>query len=126
MPFIYFLIVPTLLFHAVIEMYHQVCFRIYKIPLVKPKEYFNFDRRLLPYLNLLEKFNCLYCSYFNNLISYAREIGARTERFWCPIKHSIARKDVHSQYNRFIDYSDGDALRKEWENIRNFDDTCRK
>lgn len=121
-PFIYGMSIFMVLFHIALELYHQVCFRLYGIPLVKAKDYFIFDRRLLPHLNWLEKFNCAYCSYYNNLIGYAREIGARTERYWCPIKHSIARKDAHSHYGKFIDYSDGEALRKEWDGLRKFED----
>ncbi len=121
MPFIYVMIIPAIIFHVMIEIYHQVCFRIYGIPLVKPSEYFVFDRRLLPYLNWFEKFNCLYCSYFNCFISYIKEIGARTERYWCPVKHSKILKDQHSHYDDFVDYSDGEALRKKWEELRKFD-----
>src|SRR3989339_342766 len=84
------------------------------------KKNFIFDRHLLPYLNWFEKFNCFYCSYFNCLISYVKEISARTERYWCPIKHSRPLKDEHSQYDKFVDYSDGEVLRKQWNRIRKF------
>jgi len=121
MPFIYMMIVPAVFLHLALEIYHQVCFRIYRIPRVNPWEYFIFDRQLLPYLNWFEKFNCFYCSYFNCLISYTKEVGARTERYWCPIKHSRKMKGRHSEYDRFIDYSDGEAFRKKWEDLRRFD-----
>lgn len=126
MPFIYVLILPTLLFHMFIEIYHQICFRIYHIPLVRSKDYFIFDRTHLPYLNWLEKFNCFYCSYFNCLIAYSREIGGRTEKFWCPIKHAIARKDPHIHYSEFVDYSNGKDFREEWENLRKFKKDTKK
>lgn len=119
-PFIYIMVIPTIIFHAVLEIYHNVCFRLYKIPIVKARDYFIFDRRHLPYLNWLEKINCAYCSYYNCLIAYAREIGGRTEQYWCPIKHSINRKDAHSHYNKFIDYSNGESLREEWNKLREF------
>jgi len=45
-----------------------------------------FDRAGLAYLNALEKLNCAYCSYGNGVIAYAREVAARTEQYWCPIK----------------------------------------
>lgn len=122
MPFIYAMIIPGVLMHVMLEIYHQVCFRIYRIPLVRASEYFIFDRHLLPYLNWLEKFNCLYCSYFNCLIAYMREISARTERYWCPIKHSKTMKDQHSQYNHFVEYSNGEALRELWDEMKNFDE----
>lgn len=34
----------------------------------------------------MEKVNCVYCSYFNGLMSYLREIAGRTEQYWCPIR----------------------------------------
>lgn len=122
MPFIYMMIIPAILLHIFAEVYHNICFRLYKIPLVKPSEHFIFDRTLLPYLNWFEKFNCFYCSYFNCLISYIREIAARTERYWCPIKHTKVIPDYHNEYDKFIDYGDGEALRKKWGEIRNFED----
>jgi hypothetical protein len=79
MPFIYGVFLPALIFHLCIEIYHQICFRLYKIPLVDSKEYFIYDRPLLSMLNPLEKINCIYCSYVNNLIRYSAEIGGRTE-----------------------------------------------
>lgn len=121
MPFIYTMIFPGVFLHIMIEIYQQVCFRIYGIPLVKAKEYFIFDRQLLPYLNWFEKFNCIYCSYFNCLIAYAREIGGRTERFWCPIKHSKVIKNPHDHYDKFIEYTDGEIFREEWKKLRKFE-----
>ncbi len=120
MPFIYVMIVPALFLHIMLEMYHQICFRLYGIPRVIASEYFIFDRRLLPYLNWFEKFNCFYCSYFNCLLAYAREVAGRTERYWCPIKHSKLMKDPHSNYEDFVDYSDGKALREKWNELRKY------
>jgi len=43
------------------------------------------DRRgTAPYLNIMEKVNCLYCGYLNGLTAYAQEIGGRREQYWCP------------------------------------------
>ncbi len=120
-PFIYGVFIPAMLMHAVIEIYQQVCFRIYGIPLVNPKDYFIYERRHLQYLNWFEKVNCYYCSYFNCLVSYLKEIGARTERYWCPLKYNIALKDKHSQYDKFIDDADDKGLKKKWEELRKFD-----
>lgn len=39
---------------------------------------------------------CAYCSYDNRLISYLKEIVARTEQYCCPIKH--ARRVLASQF----------------------------
>ncbi|MFA6106305.1 MAG: hypothetical protein WC745_01385 [Patescibacteria group bacterium] len=122
MPFIYGMIIPALFFHIGLEIYHQVCFRIYRIPRVKSQEYFIYDRQLLPYLNWFEKFNCVYCSYVNNLIRYAAEIGGRTERYWCPIKYARRMEKPHSQYPKFVDYLDAENFRKKWSELRDFSD----
>jgi len=125
-PFIYMMIIPSLFMHLCLEIYHQICFRLYGIPLVKPKDYFAFDRKGLPYLNWFERLNCFYCSYFNCLVAYLSEIAGRTERYWCPIKHARKLGSNHSQYNTFVDYSDGKALRTEWNELRKFDDYDEK
>jgi hypothetical protein len=119
-PFIYGVFVPAVIFHFFLEAYHQVAFRLYGIPRVKPGEYFVFDRALLSYLNWLEKINCLYCSYVNCLISYAQEIGGRTERFWCPIKHARKSKGTHSQYPDFVGYLDAEEFHKKRTELRDF------
>ena len=87
-------------------MYQNICFRIYGIPLVKRKDYIIFDRQLLDYLNVLQKFNCIYCSYSNGIISYGMEISARTEKYRCPIKHAKKAKGIHQWQHEFADYGD--------------------
>jgi len=120
MPFIYAMIIPAFAMHIALEIYHQICFRLWGIARVDAREYFVFDRRLLPYLNWLEKFNCFYCSYFNCLVSYLREVAGRTEKHWCPIKHSKIMKDPHGSYDDFVDYDDGEALREKWAKLRDY------
>jgi hypothetical protein len=121
-PFIYGMLIPALFFHLCLEIYHQVCFRIYDIPLVKPSDFFIYDRNLLPYLNWLEKINCFYCGYVNNLMRYGTEIGGRTERFWCPIKYSRRIEQAHSQYPKFVGYLDAGDFRGKWKKLRDFSD----
>lgn len=125
-PFIYGMFFPTVFFSICLEIYHQVCFRIYGIPLVNKKQFFVYDRQLLPYLNWLEKFNCLYCSYVNNVVRYAVEIGGRTERFWCPIKYARRVENTHSQYHKFAGYLDAENFRKRWQGLRDFSDLEEK
>ena len=119
-PFIYGMIIPAILLHIFVELYHQICFPLYKIPKVKSADYFKFDRRHLPYLNWIEKLNCAYCSYFNCLIAYVREIGARTERYWCPIKYANQLHDEHSQYELFFEYLEAEDYRKHQAELREF------
>ena len=121
-PIIYIMIIPLTSFHFFMEVYHQICFRLYRIPLVKSKKYFVYDRHLLPYLNWLEKFHCLYCSYANNLMQYSVEILGRTERYWCPIKYAKKVDTYHSQYPKFVGYLDAKDFRGKWENLKKFSD----
>ncbi|MBU1118072.1 hypothetical protein KKD37_03860 [Patescibacteria group bacterium] len=121
-PFIYGMFPPSLVFHLCLELYHQVCFRLYQIPLVNYRHYFVNDRQLLSLLNPFQKINCIYCSYVNNLIRYASEIGGRTERYWCPIKYSRRINHAHSQYSKFVDGRHSDDFYKQWGKLRDFSD----
>jgi hypothetical protein len=122
MPFIYGMIFPAIIWHIGIEIYHQICFRAYGIPLVDYQEYFIYDRQLLSWLNPWEKINCIYCSYVNNLVRYSAEIGGRTERFWCPIKYYRRINHAHSQYDKFLGGKNSREMRQHWEELRNFSD----
>ena len=108
---------------ATISLYQAVCFPIYGIPKVKRQDYIVFDRQYLRYLNLIEKINCAYCSYVNGLFAYLQEIAARTEQFWCPIKHANNIKALHSRYQNFASYGDAETYRPQIDKIRhNFKD----
>lgn len=121
-PFIYSMIIPTVLLHIFSQVYQQVCFRLYGIPTVKQNEYFVYDRKLFSLLNPLEKFNCLYCSYVNNLFRFCTEIGARTERYWCPVKY-YRRIKSHSQYDKFVkEATSRNEFEEKWEELRDFSD----
>lgn len=117
-PFIYAVFFPLLLLDGFVTLYQFVCFPIYRIPKVNRRDYLVFDRHNLAYLNLIEKINCTYCSYGAGLISYIKEIVARTEQYWCPIKHARRTRQAHSRYSRFVDFGDGISFRRERENLR--------
>lgn len=117
-PVIYSLIIPFALIDLFVTVYQAVCFPIYDIPKVKRSAYLIFDRRHLAYLNSMEKFNCLYCSYANGVIAYVREIAGRTEQYWCPIKHARRILSPHTRYNRFLDFGDAITYRDEKEHLR--------
>jgi len=121
-PVTYLMIFPALALHFSLLTYQAFVFRVLKIPFVSSKDFFFYDRQLISKLNLFEKINCYYCSYYNNLLSYAVEIAGRTERFWCPIKyeHRLFRK--HSQYLKFMNSHDGKILRTKWETLRKFNE----
>ncbi len=103
-PFIYGMIIPTLFLDIFLTIYQWTAFSLYRIPFVKRSEFIIYDRRFLDYLNLVQKINCLYCSYVNGVFAYAVEIGARTERYWCPIKAAHKPRFSHGWYHDFADY----------------------
>ena len=105
-PFIYSMIIPFVFLDLTITIYQAVCFRLYRIPKVDRKKFIAIDRYNLEYLNGMEKLNCVYCGYVNGLIAYMREIVARTEQYWCPIKHARKILDPHRRYARFADFGD--------------------
>lgn len=118
-PFIYAVFIPMLLLDIFATLYQVICFPIYGIPRIRRRDYMIHDRNSLGYLNLLEKFNCLYCSYADGLASYLREIVGRTEQYWCPIKHARKVLATHSRYRHFVEFGDAEGYRKNLENIRN-------
>jgi len=111
-PIIYAMVIPIALLDLGMTIYQQICFRIYGIPLVKRGEYIVIDRHMLAYLNAIEKLNCVYCGYGNGVMAYGREITARTEQFWCPIKHAMRARGAHARTAKFLEYGDAEA----WEN----------
>lgn len=103
-PFIYSMIIPFLVLDAFLTVYQAVCFRLYDIARVRRSAYIVIDRHQLRYLNSMEKLNCVYCGYVNGLIGYTREIAARTEQYWCPIKHAHKVRGTHDRYKHFLEY----------------------
>ncbi len=128
-PFIYMMIMPAVLLDICLWIYQQTAFRLYKIPQVHRTDYIVYDRQHLEYLNILEKMNCIYCSYFNGLLGYAVEIAGRTEAYWCPIKHAKKNKTWHSWQKEFADYGDAKWFRKEYTHndcINKMHRSCKK
>ena len=125
-PFIYACILPALAMDIVASVYQAICFRVYGIPRVKRDDYIVIDRDSLEYLNAMEKLNCVYCGYFNGLIAYVQEIAARTEQYWCPIKHARKMAAIHSRYYKFIAYGDSENYQGRLEELRaDFEDLRR-
>jgi len=117
-PLIWFMLIPALFLDLSVTAFQVICFRVYGIPRVKRKRYIVIDRQALAYLNLIEKLNCMYCGYFNGLIAYVREVAARTEQYWCPIKHARRMAAMHSRYGKFLEYGDADGYREHLEEVR--------
>lgn len=118
MPFIYPLIVPMVLLDVSVSLYQWVCFSLYRIPRVRRRDHFVFDRTHLAYLNPLEKLNCAYCSYGNGLVSFVREVVGRTEQYWCPIKHARRILQAHPHYHGFSPYGDAEHYQADLARLR--------
>jgi len=117
-PLIYGMVIPLIMLDLCVSFYQWACFPIYGIGKVRRRDYLVFDRRHLGYLNFIEKFHCTYCEYGNGLMGYMAEILARTEEYFCPIKHAHKILGTHARYNRFLDYGEADAYESKLEEFR--------
>ena len=126
-PVIWSALVPAVLLDVVVWAYQLVCFPIYGIPRVRRSDYVVIDRHALRYLNLIEKLNCMYCGYFNGVMAFVREVAARTEQYWCPIRHARPLRSVHGRYKKFFAYGDAEGYRANLAKVRGqFDDVPEK
>jgi len=117
-PVIYLGVVPFFVLDLFLFLFQAICFPVYHIPKAKRSDYVVFDRGDLPYLNAIEKLNCLYCGYANGIAAYFAEIAARTEQHWCPIKHARRIKAAHNRYPSFFEYGDAESYRLGLERLR--------
>jgi hypothetical protein len=117
-PIIYGMILPLLMLDLCVSFYQFTCFPIYGVTKVRRSDYIVFDRQHLDYLNFIEKFHCTYCAYGSGLMGYMAEILARTEQYFCPIKHAHKILGTHSHYNRFLDYGDAADYEARLEEFR--------
>lgn len=117
-PVIYLGWIPFLLLDLFVTVYQAVCFPVYGIPKARRSDFMVFDREGLPYLNLIERFNCFYCAYGNGVAAYAREVAARTEQYWCPIKHARRMASAHEYYPKFFEHGDAETYRRELARLR--------
>ncbi len=117
-PIIYGMVLPMLLMDLLVTLYQWTCFPIYGITKVRRSDYIVFDRHHLGYLNFIEKFHCTYCEYGNGLMGYMVEILARTEEYFCPIKHAHKVLGTHARYKHFLSYGDAQDYEKKLEAYR--------
>ena len=117
-PIIYAMVFPMLMMDLCVSFYQWSCFPIYGITKVRRADYIVFDRHHLGYLNFIEKFHCAYCEYGNGLLGYMHEILARTEEYFCPIKHAHKVLGTHARYNSFLDYGDAADFDAKLEEFR--------
>ena len=117
-PVIWSCMIPIAMVDLFMTAYQAICFPIYGIPKVRRSDFIKLDRHHLSYLNWAEKMNCEYCAYANGVLACATEIAARTEQYWCPIKHALRMKSMHSRYRFFFDYGDAERYRQQVETLR--------
>lgn len=117
-PIIYGMVIPLVLLDVLISFYQFTCFPIYGVARVKRRPYFIYDRDQLRYLNIVQKINCQYCAYGNGLMAYAGEIIARTEQYFCPIKHATKRLGAHPRYLEFSEFGDAEHFKEELTKLR--------
>jgi hypothetical protein len=117
-PIIYSMIIPLLITDFFVTFFQWTCFPIYGIKKVRRGDYIVFDRQQLNYLNFIEKFHCTYCAYGNGMIAYVSEVIARTEQYFCPIKHARKILGTHARYARFLEYGDAENYEEKLEEYR--------
>ena len=117
-PIIYAMALPLLMLDLCVSFYQWTCFPIYGIAKVRRGDYIVFDRHYLSYLNSIEKFHCTYCEYGTGLVAYIGEIIARTEQYFCPIKHARKILGTHARYNHFLAYGEAEAYEARLEEFR--------
>jgi hypothetical protein len=115
-PFIWGIVIPSLILDFFMELYHRVCFPIYNIPLVDRSKYIKIDRHKLDYLEPMEKINCVYCGYANGLLRYSSAIAAETEKYWCGIKHAKTEEFIEPEHHKnFLEYGDEEGFVRRYQ-----------
>ncbi len=117
-PIVYAMLLPAIILDVMLFIYQQVIFRIYKFKFIKRSDYIVFDRQYLGYLNIIEKINCMYCSYFNGLINYTAAIAAKSEFYFCPIKHAKKVAYTHRHYYDYMAYGDDENYQEKLEKLQ--------
>ena len=117
-PIIYAMIIPLIITDLFITFYQATCFPIYGIKKVRRADYVIFDRQHLSYLNFIEKFHCTYCAYGTGMIAYISEIVARTEQYFCPIKHARKVLGTHARYIHFLEFGEAEDYEVKLEQYR--------
>lgn len=117
-PFVYGLLLPIALLDAAVSFYQAVTFRLWRIPRARRSSHLILDRHKITYLNRSQKLNCLCFGYSTLVLSYSREISARTKQYWRPIKHAVEPSAPHARYANFIDYADAQGFPRRTPQLR--------
>lgn len=54
----------------------------------------------------------MFCGYANGVFAYVRQIAARTEQYWCPIRHARGIRAPHAHDQRFVEFGDAEGYRR--------------
>ena len=116
-PFIWGMLIFFIIFDIGLEIYHQIGFRIFQLPLIDRKKYIKIDRHKLTYLSFPDKLRCMYCGYANGVLSYAVKITGDTEKYWCAIKHKKDDNFVEPPHQKdFVEFGDETEFVSRYEN----------
>ncbi len=115
-PLVSTVVIPLVIMDIWIEIYHRICFPLYKFPFVRRKDYIKvMDRAKLPYLNFLQKIYCMYCGYGNGVIHYWSKIAGETESYWCGIQHKKeADFAIPAHQANFSKYGDAEEFKQKY------------
>lgn len=117
-PVIYAMLAPLAILDLAVTVYQFLCFPLYQIEKVRRRDFILIDRHQLSYLNGIEKMNCVYCGYASGLIAFVREVIARTEQYWCPIKHARKILDPHRRYARYAEFGEAETYPEHQRTMR--------
>lgn len=116
-PLIYLPVIQLVVLDLTLEIYHHIGFRLCNLKLVNRSKFIKIDRHKLSYLGHLDKLNCAYCGYANGLFNYAVEIGARTEDYWCGIKHEKDGNFKEPKHQKkFLKFGDEKEFKEKYGN----------
>lgn len=123
-PLIFGMAVPIVLLDLCATLYQQLSFPLYGIPRVRRRDYVVIDRHRLTYLHVMRKLWCVYCGYANGVLAYVQEIAARTEHYWCPVRHARTPKGAHRLQKDFLPYGAGEDFLDHWFEMRSRARAC--
>ncbi|MCR8722806.1 hypothetical protein [Frigidibacter sp. ROC022] len=123
-PFIFAMIIPFVFLDLAVTIYQRFSFPLYGIPVVRRRDYIVIDRHRLSYLHFMRKLWCVYCGYCNGVLPYVQEVAARTEHYWCPVKHARMPKDAHRFQKDFLPYGEGEDFLNNWFDMRDKARAC--
>jgi len=116
-PFIWGMLIFFIIFDIGLEIYHQISFRIFRLPIIDRSKYIKIDRHKLNYLSFPDKMRCMYCGYANGVLAYAVRITGDTEEYWCAIKHEKDDNFVEPPHQKdFVDFGDETELVNRFKN----------